>query len=75
MHGAMRGSISGRVNAYSDWRVTYFGGVMFLINIFEQRDLPRPIYAVVTEHSIDWPFNELLEHLIEERNKMEKRGK
>jgi hypothetical protein len=46
-------------------------GVMFLINTFKQVDLPRPIYAVVTEHSIEWPFNELLEHLVEERNKMQ----
>jgi hypothetical protein len=43
-------------------------GVLFLINIFQQTDLPSPIYAVVTEHSINWPFNELLEHLVEERD-------
>jgi hypothetical protein len=48
-------------------------GVLFLINFFKQTDLPRPIYAVVTEHSINWPFNELLEHLVEERDRMEKR--
>jgi hypothetical protein len=48
-------------------------GVLFLINFFKQTDLPRPIYAVVTEHSINWPFNELLEHLVEERERMEKR--
>ncbi len=46
-------------------------GVLFLIQVFKQTDLPRPIYAVVTEHSIEWPFNELLEHLIEERDRME----
>jgi hypothetical protein len=49
-------------------------GVLFLINFFKQTDLPRPIYAVVTEHSINWPFNELLEHLVEERERMVKRG-
>jgi hypothetical protein len=49
-------------------------GVLFLLNTFKQKDLPRPIYAVVTEHSINWPFNELLEHLIEERDRMEKKG-
>ena len=47
-------------------------GVLFLINTFKQTDLPRPIYAVVTEHSIEWPFNELLEHLVEERDRMQK---
>lgn len=49
-------------------------GVLFLLNTFKQKDLPRPIYAVVTEHSINWPFNELLEHLVEERDRMEKKG-
>ena len=47
-------------------------GIFFLIDIFQRTDLPRPIYAVVTEQSINWPFNELLEHLVEERDKMEK---
>jgi hypothetical protein len=49
-------------------------GVFFLINIFKERDLPQPIYAVVTEHSIEWPFSRLLEHLVEERDKAGKRG-
>jgi hypothetical protein len=26
---------------------------------------------VVTEHSINWSLNELLEHLVEERDKMQ----
>jgi hypothetical protein len=47
-------------------------GVFFLIDIFQRTDLPCPIYAVVTEQSIDWPFNELLEHLVEERDRMER---
>ena len=47
-------------------------GIFFLIDIFQRTDLPRPIYAVVTEQSINWPFNELLEHLVEERNRMER---
>lgn len=47
-------------------------GVIFLINDFKKRELPRPIYAVVTEHSIHWPFSQLLEHLIEEREAVEK---
>jgi hypothetical protein len=49
-------------------------GVRFLIHSFRENGLPSPIYAVVTEHSIGWPFHELLEHLMEERNRMEKRG-
>jgi hypothetical protein len=49
-------------------------GVMFLIKFFKQVDLPRPIYAMVTEHSINWPFHELLEHLMEERDRMEKQS-
>jgi hypothetical protein len=47
-------------------------GIFFLIDIFQKTDLPRPIYAVVTEQSINWPFNELLEHLVEERDRMGK---
>lgn len=48
-------------------------GVSFLIKMFKQTNLPRPIYAVVTEHSIEWPFSKLLEHLIEEREEIERR--
>lgn len=49
-------------------------GVRFLIDFFKQTDLPKPIYAVVTEHSIQWPFHELLEHLVEERDRLEGRA-
>ncbi len=48
-------------------------GVSFLINMFKETNLPRPIHAVVTEHSIEWPFSKLLEHLIEEREEIERR--
>ncbi|MDA8308110.1 MAG: DUF3783 domain-containing protein [Deltaproteobacteria bacterium] len=48
-------------------------GVFLLINIFKKTDLPHPIYAVVTKHSIEWPFSKLLEHLISERDNAEKR--
>jgi len=50
-------------------------GVYFLINDFKSRNLPRPIYAVVTEHSINWPFSELVDHLIEERETIRKLSK
>ena len=46
-------------------------GVYLLMQVFKSADLPKPIYAVVTEHSITWPFNELVEHLIEERNRLD----
>jgi hypothetical protein len=47
-------------------------GIVFLINLFKQKEMPRPIYAVVTEHSIEWPFSKLLEHLIKERETIKK---
>jgi len=49
-------------------------GIIFLINRLRQTDLPRPIYAMVTEHSIEWLFSELLEHLVSERDSVEKRN-
>lgn len=42
-------------------------GMSFLIDRAKQRNLPYPMYAAVTEHSINWPFNELLQDLIAER--------
>jgi len=47
-------------------------GVMFLINFFKQQKMPPCIYAVVTEHSMEWPLHQLLEHLIEERESIER---
>ena len=48
-------------------------GMSFLIDVSKKRPLPRPIYAAITEHSIEWPFSELAEHLIEERAEFRKR--
>ncbi len=48
-------------------------GISFLIDVSKKRPLPRPIYAVITEHSIEWPFSELAVHLIEEREEFRKR--
>ncbi len=48
-------------------------GISFLIDASKKRSLPRPIYAAVTEHSIEWPFSELAAHLIEEREEFRKR--
>jgi len=49
-------------------------GVLFLIQKFKDANLPRPIFAVVTEHSINWPFSELAAHLIEERRAVRERS-
>ncbi len=37
-------------------------------SIRSRRDLVRPIFAVVTQHSIDWRFSHLVGELIKERN-------
>ena len=49
-------------------------GVFFLMDRFKRADLPRPIYAVVTEHSLEWPFSDLLDHFVIERDNAEKRS-
>lgn len=49
-------------------------GVYLLLQVFKTSDLPRPIYAVVTEHSINWSFADLVEHLVAERDAMEPAG-
>lgn len=36
---------------------------------------PAPIFAIVTHTSVDWTFEYLLEHLIEEREWYRKQGK
>ncbi len=36
-------------------------------------DLPKPIYAVVTDQSIQWTFAELADHLIKERDFIKKK--
>ena len=42
-------------------------GMSFLIDKAKERKLPYPIYAAVTEHSINWPFHELAKELVNER--------
>lgn len=46
-------------------------GISFLIDQSKRRQLPRPIYAAVTEESIHWPFHELMGDLIQERKAFE----
>ncbi len=48
-------------------------GVFFLIDTFKKAGFPQTIYAVVTEHSIEWSFSKLLEHLISERDSAQQR--
>jgi len=38
------------------------------INLIKSVIQPAPIFAIVTDTSIDWTFQHLLEHLIEERD-------
>ena len=42
-------------------------GMSFLIDHAKKRKLPYPIYAAVTEHSINWSFHELARELVNER--------
>jgi hypothetical protein len=60
---------------------------LVLFNNFEDNELknairtiktiihPAPIFAIVTNTSIDWTFEYLVEHLIEEREWYRKQGK
>jgi hypothetical protein len=41
----------------------------------KSRNLPGPIYAVVTKQSIEWKFSDLVEHLVKERDHMNSRKK
>lgn len=71
----LRQIISGELTGesfHSEERVILFHnvpdrGVHFLLNAFKALPLHSPIYAVVTEVSIEWPFYELVQHLVEER--------
>ncbi len=49
--------------------------VFDFIKKFKNLKLQYPIFAVVTEHSINWKLSYLLEHLIEEREYFRKRKK
>jgi hypothetical protein len=43
------------------------GGVRSLMQVFKALEIPKPIFAVVTETSITWTLEQLMEHLIEEK--------
>jgi hypothetical protein len=42
-------------------------GVTSLMRVFKSLEIPRPIFAVVTETSITWTLRQLMEHLSEEK--------
>jgi hypothetical protein len=42
-------------------------GLRSLIQMFKAFEVPRPIFAVVTETSINWTLEQLMEHLVEEK--------
>ena len=42
-------------------------GVRNLMQVFKSLEIPKPIFAIVTETSITWTLERLMEHLIEEK--------
>jgi hypothetical protein len=42
-------------------------GVRSLMQVFKSVQIPKPIFAVVTETLITWTLEQLMEHLIEEK--------
>ncbi len=42
-------------------------GVRSLMQVFKSLEIPKPIFAIVTETSITWTLEHLMEHLIEEK--------
>jgi hypothetical protein len=42
-------------------------GVRSLMQVFKSLEIPKPIFAIVTETSITWTLEQLMDHLIEEK--------
>jgi hypothetical protein len=42
-------------------------GVRSMMQVFKSLEIPKPIFAIVTETSITWTLEQLMEHLIEEK--------
>ena len=42
-------------------------GVRSLMQVFKSLEIPKPIFAIVTETSITWTLERLMEHLTEEK--------
>ena len=47
-------------------------GVYTIMNTIKSLDVAKPIFAVITEQSIQWTFAELLDHLVREREAFER---
>ena len=47
-------------------------GVYALMQEIKSLDVPKPIFAVVTENSIEWTFEDLASHLLQEKRAFEK---
>jgi hypothetical protein len=43
------------------------GGVRSLMQVFKSLEIPKPIFAIVTQTSITWTLQKLMDHLIEEK--------
>jgi hypothetical protein len=67
----MRGAEGDAVHSWDERLVLFAGisdrGVQSLMQVVKALDVPRPIFAVVTKHSIRWRFRELMDHLIAEK--------
>ena len=46
-------------------------GVYTLMQAVKSIDVPKPIFAVVTEHSMHWTFEQLASHLLREKTAFE----
>lgn len=49
------------------------GTIHDVMGAMKESSLPRPIYAVVTQESIEWTFSDLVDHLVKERDFIRKR--
>ncbi len=46
-------------------------GVYTLMQAIKSIDVPKPIFAVVSDHSMHWTFEQLASHLLREKNAFE----
>ena len=49
-------------------------GVKSLMQVLKSLEIPKPIFAVVTETPVAWTLRQLMEHLIEEKRAHEGSG-
>jgi len=70
VHGEEEMELSERIVLMND---ISHRGVTSLMMLFKELPVPRPIFAVVTEHSVKWPFEKLAAHLLQEKRSMQAR--